>query len=120
MSMQSKENGDEKRTLTIFTIPEKFVHIETGKFQKVTPEMFRFFQEHQEQNNIVEALMTVVFHHVHGDRYPVNLDRLEMKMEEVLQLLKDKNYYVPAQVQAASALEDLPDQLDDLLDEFAG
>lgn len=118
--MQSKDNGFDKTTLTIFTIPESFVHIETGKLQNVTPEMYRFFQEHVDQNNLINAFMTAIFQYVHGDRHTVNCDKLEMKMEEVLQILKDKNFYVPAQMEAATVQVDLPDQLDDLLDEFGG
>ena len=118
--MKSKNRSYGNKPLTIITIPETFVHIETGTFQKITPEMDRFFQKHIEQNNLMDAFMTAIFQHVHEDSQAVELERLEVKMEEVLLLLKGKNLMVPVPVQIATEQVDFPDHLDDLLDEFGG
>jgi hypothetical protein len=115
MAMQFKETP-----LTIFTIPETFVHIETGKHHKVTPEMHVFFQKHIQQHSLIDAFMTAIFHHVHGERQAIDLERLETKMEEVLHLLKEKNFCAPAPEQTDAAQVDFPEQLDELLDEFGG
>ncbi|WP_318507405.1 hypothetical protein [Bacillus sp. T3] len=120
MLMQSKESGSTNNTLTIFTIPESFVHIETGEIQKVTPEMHRFFQKHLEQNNVINAFMSAVYDSVHDNRQSVELVGLERKVEEVLQLLKGNNLVSAPVEKTFTDQIDLPNDLIELLDEFGG
>lgn len=118
--MQSKENRTTSNTLTIFTIPESFVHIETGEIQKVTPEMHRFFQKHLEQNNLINAFMSAVYDSVHDNKQSVELVGLERKVEEVLLLLKGNNLVSTPVEQTFTEQVDLPNDLVELLDEFGG
>lgn len=118
--MNSKESGHDNSTLTIFTIPETFFHIETGKHQSITPEMHDFFQKHVKQHKIIDAFMTAVFHYAHGSSQSENFDRLEGKMEEVLRLLNEKQLNFGTVEQTSNSHVELPEQLDELLSEFGG
>lgn len=121
MNSKTKKRGYDK-TFTVITVPETFVHIETGTLQKITPEMERFFHKHIEQSSLIDALMTAIFQYVHEDSQAVELERLEGKMDEVLLLLKENKFKVSVSVpkQITNEQIDLPDQLDELLDEFGG
>lgn len=118
--MNSKENEHSNSTLTIFTIPETFFHIETGKPQSITPEMYDFFQKHIKHHKIIDAFMTAVCHYVHGNSQSENLERLEGKIEEVLRILNVTHFNVGGVEKTSRPHVDLPEQLDELLSEFGG
>ncbi|MEW9123977.1 MAG: hypothetical protein AB2421_14800 [Thermotaleaceae bacterium] len=120
------KHTDENLTLTIFTIPDSFVHIESGEQVKVSPEMYRFVQEHIEQNNIMNVFMTALFRYVHDNRQLVELGRLELKVEEIWRFLQSQKIHMPfpdqftTTIKSAIEEEDISNHLDELLDEFGG
>lgn len=118
MFMQSINEAYHKKTMAIFSIPETFVHIDTSNLQKVTPEMEEFLKLHLDYDNLVNALLTTIFHYVHNENKAIGIEGLEKKVEEVLQLLRETDVQPKKSNSAPVTQLSLIDQLDELLNEF--
>jgi hypothetical protein len=107
---------------TSFTIPAtgKFTDIQTGQEKSVTPEMLRAINEHLDSRTLGNAIMTLLFEHVHGRGKQEEYERLEGKIDKVLEILQQGVTVAAEQQPETSSVIDIPDDADDLLSEHFG
>lgn len=107
---------------TSFTIPAtgKFVDIQTGKEKQVTPEMLRAINDHLDNRTLGNAIMTLLFEHVHGRGKQEEYERLEGKIDKVLEVLQGGVIVTSEHRSEETASIDIPDDADDLLSEHFG
>ncbi|WP_276917429.1 hypothetical protein [Aneurinibacillus aneurinilyticus] len=102
---------------TSFTIPAtgKFIDIKTNKERSVTPEMLHLVNEHIDRRTLGHAIMSFLYWQAHGNDTQPEYERLEGKIDEVLEMLKGG-----AAIQSAVTESSYPDDTDELLSEHFG
>lgn len=106
---------------TSFTIPAngKFIDIKTNEERNITPEMLRLVNEHIDRRTLGHAIMSFLYWQVHGSGSQGEYERLEGKLDKVLDMLKS-GVGVQSSDEQVIIPSDIPDDVDELLQEHLG